>query len=168
MTITNNIKSLTAVDDRNFLGEVSTPVDLINEMLDKIPVEIFESSTTTFLDPCFGNGTFLIETVKRLRSYGHSIENIQERIYGFEISNRLHNVVSRKLSNYNFQHLYKNDFLTHNFNDMKFNIVMGNPPFNQDGKKKNRTVYHKFIQRAIELSEDIVTLIVHLLPRFKV
>ena len=77
MSILNKYKNLLNVDDRASQGEVGTPIELVNEMLDKLPIEVFKSNSTTFLDPAFGNGTFLIEIVKRLRKEGHSIENIQ-------------------------------------------------------------------------------------------
>ncbi len=70
------------VDDRARNGEVTTPVELAKEMIALIPEHILKSSSTTFLDPCIGNGTFIIELIKKLRSYGHSMENIQGRIYG--------------------------------------------------------------------------------------
>ena len=129
MSITDKYKNLLQVDDRGSQGEVSTPITLVNEMLDKLPEELFKSDTTTFLDPSFGSGTFLIEIVKRLRKEGHSIENIKERIYGTEISHRLYNKVTKLFSKYNFHKLYKEDFLTKDFNNMKFDVVIGNPPY---------------------------------------
>jgi type I restriction-modification system DNA methylase subunit len=48
------------------LGEVFTPPELINEMLDQIPVEIWSDSSKTFFDPCAGKGNFPIQIVKRL------------------------------------------------------------------------------------------------------
>ena len=34
---------------------------LVNEILDNLPHEIWQSSTTTFLDPAMGGGQFLVE-----------------------------------------------------------------------------------------------------------
>ena len=47
-------------------GEVFTPPELINEMLDQIPVEVWSDSTKTFFDPCAGKGQFPIQIIKRL------------------------------------------------------------------------------------------------------
>jgi hypothetical protein len=47
-------------------GEVFTPYELINEMLDQLPQEIFMDKTKTFFDPCSGKGNFPIQVVKRL------------------------------------------------------------------------------------------------------
>lgn len=159
MSILNKYKNLLNVDDRASQGEVGTPVELVNEMLDKLPVEVFKSNSTTFLDPGFGNGTFLIEIVKRLRKEGHSIENIQERVYGCEISHRLFNKVSKLFSNYNFHKLYKEDFLTKDFNNMKFDVVIGNPPYQDSDnvgrrKDKAKNLWSKFIQKGYGLLKD--------------
>ena len=93
---------LHSVEDRSGYGEVTTPQETVIAMISKIPEEYFISSTTTFLDPCFGNGTYLIEIIKKLRSHGHSMENIESRVSGYEISVRLFNKVQKLLSHYNF------------------------------------------------------------------
>ena len=156
-------KHLLTTSERPSHGEVGTPVALVNEMLDKIPEEIFRSSITTFLDPCFGSGTFIDAIIKKLRQYGHSMENIQERIYGCEVSHRLHNKFTKELSiNYNFTKLYKEDFLTKDFNNMKFDVVIGNPPFNENSSDSTNTVelYSKFTYKAIELSKGKVSFVI--------
>lgn len=47
-------------------GEVFTPNELINEMLDRLPEGTFNDSKKTFFDPCAGKGNFPIQIVKRL------------------------------------------------------------------------------------------------------
>lgn len=46
--------------------EVFTPPELVNQMLDMLPVELFRDPTTTFLDPACKSGVFLREITKRL------------------------------------------------------------------------------------------------------
>jgi len=60
---------------------------LVDEMLDQLPLEVFTSDSTTFLDPALGGGQFLREVVTRLRTAGHSDQNIRGRIYGCEFNN---------------------------------------------------------------------------------
>lgn len=152
MTSVEKFQNMMRVDDRAFAGEVTTPVELVNDMLDKLPVEVFKSSSTTFCDPCFGNGTFIIEIIKRLRKHGHSMENIQRRIYGCEISKRLYNKVRKRLSKYAFDGLYLGNALECSFNDMKFDIVIGNPPYqdNSKGGGQNK-IYNQFCKLALEI-----------------
>lgn len=46
--------------------EVFTPPKLVNEILDILPQELFQSKETTFLDPVTKSGVFLREIAKRL------------------------------------------------------------------------------------------------------
>ncbi len=48
------------------LGEVFTPFELIEEMLDRYDSSIWSDKTKTFFDPCAGKGNFPICIVKRL------------------------------------------------------------------------------------------------------
>jgi hypothetical protein len=63
------------------LGYVLTPSELAYEMVSKLPDEVFVSEHTNFLDPICKSGTFLFEIVEKLYDKGHSIQNIQNRIY---------------------------------------------------------------------------------------
>jgi site-specific DNA-methyltransferase (adenine-specific) len=46
--------------------EVFTPPELANKMIDLLPSALFDSTQTTFLDPCCKSGVFLREIAKRL------------------------------------------------------------------------------------------------------
>lgn len=49
--------------------EVFTPPEVVNQMLDMLPQELFASTETTFLDPACKTGVFLREIAKRLLSF---------------------------------------------------------------------------------------------------
>lgn len=66
-------------------GEVFTPPELVEEMLDKFPDEIWDASDKTWLDNSCGNGNFLVAVRDRLLQRGHSLENALSRIYGVDI-----------------------------------------------------------------------------------
>ena len=46
-------------------GEVFTPPKLVNEMLNKLPYNVFKDSSKTFLDNSAGNGAFLAAVLER-------------------------------------------------------------------------------------------------------
>ena len=46
--------------------EVFTPPEMVSQMLDRLPQELFQSSRTTVLDPACKSGIFLREIAKRL------------------------------------------------------------------------------------------------------
>lgn len=71
---------------------------LINMMLDLIPVEAWRSQTTTFLDPSMAGGQIVNEIEKRLKYYGHSNENISKRVFGLEENNIIVNYAINRYS----------------------------------------------------------------------
>jgi len=46
------------------MGEVMTPIELVEEMLDTLPYEVWTNPNLKWLDPCNGVGTFLSVVVK--------------------------------------------------------------------------------------------------------
>lgn len=61
--------------------EVFTPPDIVNQMLDMLPQELFSNPDTTFLDPACKTGVFLREIAKRLiKGLEPQIPDLQERI----------------------------------------------------------------------------------------
>ena len=61
--------------------EVFTPPKLVNEILDMLPKELFQSKETAFLDPVTKSGVFLREIAKRLNDgLKEQIPNQQERV----------------------------------------------------------------------------------------
>ena len=145
----NNIEKYLGFSGRSSMGEVQTPKELAQEMINKLPEEIFISDKTTFLDPCFGSGTFLKEIALKLRKYGHSKENINSRLIGVEKSIRFINRI-QQLKGFN-PTLIHADFLEYDFKDMKFDVVVGNPPYNGDGGNSTGKLWVKFVDFGIKL-----------------
>jgi hypothetical protein len=74
-------------------AEVFTPPALTNEILDHLPVSLWEPDKT-FCDPAAGNGNLLLEVLKRKISLGHSPIDALKTIYGVELM--LDNVIEMK------------------------------------------------------------------------
>ncbi len=61
--------------------EVFTPPEVVNNMLDMLPNELWSNKEAKFLDPCCKTGVFLREIAKRLlKGLELEIPNLQERI----------------------------------------------------------------------------------------
>ena len=61
--------------------EVFTPPEIVNQMLDMLPQELFRNPDTTFLDPACKTGVFLREIAKRLiKGLEPQFPDLQERI----------------------------------------------------------------------------------------
>lgn len=138
--------------------------ELVESILDHLPNSLFESESTTFLDPAMGGGQFVHAIEKRLKDCGHSDENIKDRVFGYENNmlsvgyavNRLGLVGTYDVVEYK-------DFLESDMHK-KFDVVVGNPPYslagNKSGKKgRAQNLYPKFYEKAIEIA-DYVSMIV--------
>jgi hypothetical protein len=135
---------------------------LVNEILDQLPAEVWTSETTTFLDPAIGGGQFIYAIEQRLRSAGHSDDNINGRVYGCENS---------KLSVQYAKNKYKlvatlgvGDFLNKDFTTMKFDVVVGNPPFslagNKTGKKgRAKNLYPEFYEKSVKMAKFVAMIV---------
>ena len=67
-------------------AEVFTPNKLVNEVLDKLPSEVWEEKEdNTFLDPACGNGNFLIHVLWRKIAKGHDPTEALKTVYGVDI-----------------------------------------------------------------------------------
>lgn len=61
--------------------EVFTPPEIVNQMLDMLPQELFKNPDATFLDPACKTGVFLREIAKRLiKGLEPQLPDLQERI----------------------------------------------------------------------------------------
>jgi hypothetical protein len=155
-------------------GEVMTPLTLVNEMLDKLPSEVWVNPNLKWLDPCNGVGTFPSVVVERLmiglkdviiddcERYRHIIEKM---IYVCEIQPKNMELFLCAFDREDDHELniYYGSFLDKKFDEYmlngwgvdKFDIVLGNPPY------KNG-LHHKFIVKGFELlNENGISLVVH-------
>jgi hypothetical protein len=131
-------------------GEVFTPLSLVKEMITTLPKEVWSNPNLKWLDPANGMGNFPLIVIYKLmkgleswepnveKRYKHIIENM---IYACELQPRnafmyLSLVDPKDDLSVN---LYCGSFLTEGFDYHmknvwgldKFDIIMGNPPYNQ-------------------------------------
>lgn len=66
-------------------GEVFTPTDCVQDLLDKIDPSVFIDPTKTVLDNCCGDGQFLSEVLIRKIENGIDFETALSTIYGIDL-----------------------------------------------------------------------------------
>jgi type I restriction-modification system DNA methylase subunit len=66
-------------------GEVFTPTELVQEILDQIPTDQWQDPAKTFLDNSCGDGQFLGEVLIRKMENGHTFEQALSTIYGVDL-----------------------------------------------------------------------------------
>ena len=80
LEIPHNPDILTCLADLSN-DEVFTPPDIVNQILDQLPKEIWSDESVTFLDPVSKSGVFLREITKRLLDgLEDKIPNIEQRL----------------------------------------------------------------------------------------
>jgi len=130
----------------------TTPMSLVQEMIDKIPEEIWKDTSATILDPAAGTGTFLVAAYWKMIQAGDTHENIiSNRLFACEINLVYLKIIKDKLD---IKNIYDKDFLQLDL-DMKFDVVIANPPYSKRSNSKRGTpIYQHFVQKSYKLLKD--------------
>lgn len=173
-------------EKKNKLGEVFTPIDLVNKVLDLLPPSVWSDHTLRWLDPCAGSGNFLAIVYLRLmdglklwqpnesKRRNHIVSNM---LYFCEIDKANSALIKKLVSTiigYKVKapNLLTADFLStsnkaNKFFENKFNIIIGNPPFQDDpffNSEEKRIIGHKskLYERILDKCLDILLVNGHL------
>jgi len=121
---------------------------LFQEVYDeRLPETLFMSETTTFADLQSAGLQSIIPLVNKLRKYGHSNENIRNRVFAFMENDLYLNYVQVKNSDLPVTFdIYKESI------DMKFDVVVGNPPYqsNTENVGAGHTLWDKFVIKSLK------------------
>lgn len=170
------------VEKKKF-GEVMTPLDLVKEMLNTLPAEVWSNPNLKWLDPANGTGPFpavvIYKLMKGLESwepdadkrYKHIIENM---IYVCELQpkNMFLYLCTVDPKDELACNIYTGSFLDEGFDYHmknvwgveKFDVVIMNPPYQmqKEGFKKTQPIWHLFVKKTLEkLSNDGYLVAVH-------
>jgi site-specific DNA-methyltransferase (adenine-specific) len=138
-------------------GEVFTPLPLVNEMLDKLPSNLWSNPDLKWIDPSCGNGNFLLEIKNRLLKNFSEEHILTNMIYGVEIQQKNCIEAINRIGKFN---LVCADALKFDYwNGMQFDVVVGNPPYNTPIKIKSRIsqssdLYPAFTDLAYSLLKE--------------
>jgi hypothetical protein len=124
--------------------------DTISTMIGYIPESVWANQTTTFCDFEMGGGQFIKAVVDKLKLYGHSDENIQNRVFGFS-DNELYLAYVMGSDIIGTFDIYKEK----KHSNMKFDVIVGNPPYQlQVGPNKTETIWDKFVIKSFNHLKD--------------
>jgi hypothetical protein len=159
-------------DEKKILAEVFTDTFLIDEMLDKLPNEVWSNPNLKWLDPANGIGNFPFIIYQRLmKGLKEEINDLKMRekhilenmLYMVDISPKntfiCMNIFDPE-DEYNLN-IYRGDFLKEDINVHfsvdKFDIIIGNPPFNEfsvvGNKTSGRKIWKDFIKKSLLILE---------------
>ncbi len=66
-------------------GEVFTPMELVEKMLDRLPLDMWADPSKTFCDPACGNGNLLVGVLQRKLKAKHTRRQALSTVYGVDI-----------------------------------------------------------------------------------
>ena len=66
-------------------GEVFTPTELVEELLDEMDQDLFSDASKTLLDPTCGDGQFLASVLYRKLEHGIDFETALSTVYGVDL-----------------------------------------------------------------------------------
>lgn len=146
-------------------------MEIVNEMLDTLPEEVWKNPNLKWLDPAAGMGNFpvavymrLIEGLKYVKGYEdeekrrkHILENM---LYMVEIDKTnvfmMRKIFCGKIYKLN---IFEGSFIEDKvytkeeiYNNNGFDIIVGNPPYNQGGVGKGGGVFWKyFVDKSFKI-----------------
>ena len=152
--------------EKKQFGEVFTPMILINEMLDKLPKEIWKNKNLKWLDPAAGMGNFpiavylrLMETLKEeivneKKRKKHILENM---LYMCEL-NKKNVLVCNQIFDINNEYklnIYQGDSLKIDYNKefgvKQFDVIIGNPPYQDSNATGDNKLYLDFTKKSLNI-----------------
>ena len=160
-------------------NDESTPIELVSEIIAKIPHELWMRNDLKILDPCCGNGNFTLPMYDRLTKspYDRAPKDVLENtIYMTDVNEkRIANVrtiygrvpsdtdtgidkIAPSVQQCDF--MTTHETLVGKFRDFRFptqyDLIIANPPYakiDHDGKRsaKNHNMIRPFVQQCISL-----------------
>jgi hypothetical protein len=155
-------------------GEVFTPIELVEQILSHLPVSVWSNPELKWLDPANGIGNFPIVAFYKLneglksweenekKRQKHIIENMLYMIELQSNNTRIARNLFEKLCDGATPNILTADSLaitpailkSKNFPE-KYDIIIGNPPFNSGGLLKGGgTLWPKFVYKAFDLINE--------------
>lgn len=160
-------KHKTDSKDKSSFAEVSTPFLLRRDMLDKVPAKVWMNKNIKCFEPSSGKGGFLVDIILRFMSglktkiknetkrYKYIVENIlffaDINSKNIEINRKLLNPEDKFKLNYYIGSSLELD-IEKKFNISQFDLVIGNPPYNDDSGATGRghQLWVHFVKRSLD------------------
>jgi len=149
MIISKIVKALSVLASGG--TQTMTDYNLARQMVDDIDFD-WNDPTKKILDPCCGNGTFLLACAEKLYEHGHIPKHIVSKmLYGKDVDEV--QVLTTKRSLQLFCDVPSNIEQGDSLEEMKkFDLIIGNPPY--QSTVRGVKLYPKFIEFAIDRVKD--------------
>ncbi len=110
-------------------GEVFTPPDLVNELIECMDESLFKNPNSKFLDNSAGNGNFIVELKNKLCKYHDEDHVINNMLYAVELMEDNHRELCNRLGiPITHPHYVCSDALEYHY---RFDGTIGHPTLDQ-------------------------------------
>ena len=156
--------------EKGELGEVFTPVAVIDDMLASLPASVWRSAKLRWLDPACGIGQFPLKIISGGNGYPGlfvglakiipnevaRMRHILEQLYCYDINPKNTAVLRREFARLcpgASNNIITGDFLRGGGDVRNYDIIVGNPPYNSRGTKRvgEKRVHIRFVERALQV-----------------
>ncbi|MBO1306477.1 Eco57I restriction-modification methylase domain-containing protein [Enterococcus sp. 669A] len=162
-------------------NEVITPVWIAQKMVDSLVtkdfIEDYKKQPKRILDMTSKSGVLLICVYRKLKQAGITEEVLKENLFAIATSPMTYEftrVVFEEFG-WNLDHLAGIDKLTsyqiikdkdssieeklkgvYGDDEMKFDVVIGNPPYQEEGKSRDEPIYHLFMDESYRIADKVL------------
>lgn len=158
------------LENKKNMGEVQTPYHVASELINMLPSDVFTKMNLRWCEPGAGQGNISIvlfhKLIHTLIPFFTSIDKCKEHILKMITLIELNPLHAEHLK----QIFYSENVINSNFLEInckeKYDIIIGNPPFNSNGLKKvptnndhskkndGVTIWCDFVIKSIELLKE--------------
>lgn len=165
----NAMKKFSRLSD----SEIVTPESITTKMINALPTDAIKESTL-FLDIASKQGEFVYATYKKFgKEIANKFYSIPTSKIAYEFTRKVYMLLELDLENIETNYtsydliedndLIEGETILINNNSMKFNVIVGNPPYQQkdDGTNKNSAspIYNHFIDISKNLNPEYISMI---------
>ena len=151
-------------EEKKQYGEVFTPLELVNKMLDKLPKEVWVNPDLKWFEPASGMGNFticvylrLLKTLRPLFQDEKATKKhiLRKMLYMSEL-NPKNVLICRQIFGVDYLNLHEGNTLEldpkKEWGVKSFDIIMGNPPFQlKVGDRKTQPLWHSFVTFSLTI-----------------
>ena len=147
---------------RMSLSEVVTPITIASDMIANLPQEGIDSNSK-ILDINSKQGEFAIALYKRFGDIvKDNVYSIPSSAIAYEFTRKIYEALCMPIKNIYTDFISydiikeKNKKIIEQLSDMKFNTIVGNPPYQETTQgTSDKPIYHLFMDIAFELSDKV-------------
>jgi hypothetical protein len=119
------------------------------EITSHIPDSILLQKNLKILNLAFGHGTEADIIANRMIALGRSPQEVKDSIYLLD----KYKVFTKDAVRKGYTNVFKEDFIEWE-TEMKFDVIIGNPPYQNPGKSKGEKLWYRFIRKSVGLLKD--------------